>query len=209
MKKTVSALMGLAFAALAAPVAAQDIAAPTGSYNLDPTHASVVWRVKHIGLAPYTARFEKFDMSLELNVEDPTQSVVTATIDPSSVSTAYPGSKDFDGEVSGPGFLDAASFPTIEFVSTSIEMMGEDKAKITGDLTMLGVTKQVELVAELTGSIDKHPFAGKPAVGFLAYGSLDRTDFGMTNLTQQVGNGAPVVDPVVEFMITAEFVRAD
>ena len=209
MNKTIAGLLGLAALAFAAPVAAQSIAAPSGSYSLDPTHASVVWRVKHIGLSPYTARFEKFDMKLDLNVEDPSKSSITATIDPASVSTGFPGAKDFNGEVAGPGFLDSDAHPKIEFVSTKVEPLADNKAKITGNLTLLGVTKEVELMAELTGSIDSHPFAGKPAVGFLVYGSFDRTEFGSTNLTQTVGNGGMIVDSSVEVMITAEFVKND
>ncbi|MCI4663581.1 MAG: YceI family protein [Neomegalonema sp.] len=209
MKKTIAGLLGLAALAFAAPVAAQEIAAPSGSYVLDPTHTSVTWRVKHIGLAPYTARFEKVDMKLELNVEDPSKSKITAAIDAASVSTGYPGKKDFDGEIESAGFLNAKGFPKIEFVSTKVEPMEGGKAKVTGNLTLLGVTKEVVLTAELTGSIAKHPFAGKPAVGFLVYGKFDRSKFGSKVLDVKVGNGAQVVGNIVEVMIAAEFVKAD
>lgn len=209
MNKTLSGLLGLAALALAAPVSAQDVTVPSGSYALDPTHATVTWSVKHMGLAPYIARFESFDMALELDVANPENSTITASINPASVSTPFPGAKDFDGEIAGPGFLDAAAFPTIDFVSTRVEPLEGATARVTGDLTMLGVTQEVTLLVELTGWIDQHPFAGKPAVGFHATGELDRTAFGSTNLTQEVGNGAAVVSPTVSFEISAEFVKAD
>lgn len=194
-------------------LAGTGVTAPSGEYALDKTHANVLFQVKHAGLAPYTARFDRLDATLTLNVEDPSQSVVTATIDSGSVNTNYPGEKDFSGEISNSEkFLNAREFPEITFTSTAVEPTGDRTATITGDLTMLGVTKTVTLDAELTGSLASHPFAGgKPAVGFVAEGVLDRTEWGLTNLTNTMPplEGAAIVGAEVTVMIQAEFVKAD
>lgn len=202
---TLAALSASALSLIAAPVIAQDLAAPSGAYKLDPTHASITWQVKHMGLSNYTARFTKFDIELNLDVETPANSTVTATVDPTSVRTDYPlaDQKDFDAEVAGEKFLKAGEFPQITFTSTAVEVTGDTTATITGDLTMSGVTQTVTLDAVLNGSLASHPFAKVPAVGFSATGVLDRTAFGVEFLAPQI------VAPEVSFMIEAEFVKAE
>jgi polyisoprenoid-binding protein YceI len=190
-----------------APMAYADghsgVPVPSGAYDLDPTHASIVWRVDHLGLSMYTARFTKFDMDLNLDVEDPSKSSVTATIDPTSIRTDYPGQKDFDGNLaSQPNFFNAGDHPQISFESTGVEMTGDETATITGDLTMLGQTLPVTFDAELHGALAKHPFAGgKPAIGFTATGTVDRSAYGMS--------AVPNIGTEVTVMISAEFIKAD
>ena len=202
---TLAAFGVSALSMIAAPAIAQDIAAPSGAYKLDNTHASITWRVKHMGLSNYTARFTKFDIALNLDVENPANSTVTATIDPTSVRTDYPlaDQKDFDGEVAGEKFLKSGEHPEITFTSTAVELTGENTAKVTGDLTMLGQTQPVTLDVVLNGALAEHPFAKVPAVGFSATGELDRTAFGVAFLAPQI------VAPEVSFMIEAEFVKAE
>lgn len=208
MKYALAGLLGVSALAFAAPVAAQD-GIPSGAYQLDPTHASVNVSVQHLGLSPYVMRFESFDMALTLDTENPANSSVTATIDPASVSTPLQDDGSFNAEIAGPGFLDSAAFPTIEFASTSVELTGETTATVTGDLTFMGVTSEISMEVELTGAIESHPFANAPAVGFVATGAFDRTVFGYEGLTQLVGNGASIVSPEVEFMISAEFIKTE
>ncbi|MEO1329488.1 MAG: YceI family protein [Pseudomonadota bacterium] len=196
---------------LAAPAAAQSADAPSGAYNLDPTHASVVFKVAHLGLSDYTARFTKFDIALNLDAENPANSTVTATIDPSSVETEYPGATDFNGEIANDAkFLNAGQFPEITFTSTSVEPTGDNTAKVTGDLSMLGATQPVTLDVVLNGALANHPFAKKPAVGFTATGEFDRTVWGMAHLTNTLGaDGPAIVSPTVSFEIQAEFIKAE
>lgn len=185
-------------------------AVESGTYKLDNEHASVIWSVQHLGLSNYTGRFDSFSIDLTLNAEDPTKSAVSASIDPTSVNTGFPGEKDFNGEVAkDQRFLNAPAHPVITFVSTAVEPTGETTAKITGDLTLLGVTKQVVLDAEIVGAIDSHPFRKVPAIGFRAETSIDRTEFGMTFLSNALGNGAPVVSPEVRIVINAEFFKVE
>jgi len=200
-----STLMALALA-LGSSVAIADsqLPAPSGTYKNDPTHTSLTWKVLHMGLSKYTARLNDVSITLALDGEDPAASSVTAEIDPTSVDTGYPGETDFDGEIANDErFFNAGTFPTISFESKAIEMTGEQTARITGDLSFLGVTKAVTLDATLVGAMEKHPFAGVPAIGFSATTTLDRTDFGLDYLS---GRG---LGDEVEIVIQAEFLKAE
>lgn len=202
------ALVTAGVLAASSPAAALE----SGTYRLDPEHASIVWTVQHLGLSNYTARFDSFDIQLTLNFENPAASSVSATIDPTSVNTGYPGDRDFDGQIATDGrFLNAGQFPQITFTSTSVEMTGETTAVITGDLTIVGVTQEITLDAELVGTLESHPLRGAPAVGFVATGVLNRLDFGVSYLSNplpNIENGPPVVSPEVRFTINAEFIKA-
>lgn len=211
MKLFTAAALGAAL--LSAPLSADaKISAPSGEYVLDPTHANVVFQVTHMGLSPYTARFDKLDAKLVLDVENPQNSSVTATVDVGSVSTNYSGDKDFNGEIAfNEKFLNGKAFPKIEFASKKVTQTSETTATIIGELTMLGVTKEISLDAELTGSLAAHPFIGKPAVGFVATGVIDRTAWGFTHLTSTMPqiDPKPIVSPEVTILIQAEFLKAD
>lgn len=198
MKKYIAIAAALFFAT----AAHAEVPVPSGKYTMDPTHASLTFKINHLGLSNYTARFTRFNIDLDLNVEDPTQSTVSANVDPNSVETDYPGEKDFDGEIARGGkFFNAGEFKDVTFASKSIEMTGDNTAKITGDLTMLGETLPVTLDATLIGALAAHPFAGAPAVGFSATGTFDRSKWGMTHLIPNVGDAVTVI-------IEAEFIKA-
>jgi len=183
--------------------ASNSVAAPSGIYAMDPTHASLTWKVNHFGLSNYTARFTKFDVKLNLDVDVIENSSVTATIDPASVRTDYTGDVDFDDEIAnGDKFLNASVFPKIEFVSRSVEKTGDKTALIHGEMTMLGVTKPVTLSATLNGAMAAHPYAKVPAVGFHAEGTIKRSEFGFDHLVPYVGDD-------VSFVIEAEFIKAE
>ena len=177
---------------------------PSGLYTLDKSHASLTWKVSHLGLSNYTARFTRFDVDLDFNAQDPVRSRVRATIDPTSVKTDYPEpeKKDFDKELSmGESWFNSEQFPQITFMSTAVEKTGDNTGKITGDLTFLGVTKPVTLDVTFNKAIGNHPFANKPALGFSATTMIKRSDFGLNTYIPQIGDE-------VEIMIEAEFFYA-
>ena len=123
------------------------------------------------------------------------------TIDPTSVSTAYPNpeQEDFDATIGeGENFLNGGAFPEITFNSTDVTLTSPTTADVTGDLTMIGVTMPLTLDVTFNGSLEANPFSGRPTLGFTATGSLDRTDFGMDYLSGQA------VGDVVEIVIQAE-----
>lgn len=177
---------------------------PSGLYKLDNTHASITWKVSHLGLSNYTARFTDFDIDLMFDAQDPVRSKVKATIDPTSIETDYPTpeKKDFDAQlVNDAGWFNAVQFPKIMFLSNKVEKTGERTGKVMGTLDFLGVKKPIILDVTFNKAIGNHPFANKPAIGFSATGSLKRSDFGMTKYLPQIGDKVDVI-------IEAEFLYA-
>lgn len=197
MFKTALTAAALALAIAVAPAHAQ---VPAATYKLDPTHASVTWKVKHMGLSNYTARFTKIDATLNYDPANKSQSKISVTIDPKSLKTdfPFPDKTDFDTELSmGQDWFNAGEYKAITFTSTSVEMTGDKTAKVTGDLTLLGVTKPVVLDVVLNAEIE-HPMTKKPAVGFSATGTFKRSDFGMMKYVPMVGDD-------VQLLIETEF----
>lgn len=197
----------------AQPAAPIQITVPAGVYKLDPTHGSVTFRIKHFGLSNYTARFANWDSEITFDPANPSASTVKASIDPASVRTDYPGDfkashpnskfSSWDEELGkGETFLGGAP---ITFQSTTLEVTGPDTGKLTGDLTLKGVTKPVTLDVKFNGEIPSHPFTQKPVIGFSGMGLVKRTDFGVATtepLTNFLGED-------VEVMIEGEFHRQD
>ncbi len=191
-------------AALAAPASKPVVVdAPSGKYALDLAHASIIWKVSHMGLSHYPARFVKFDAALDFDAAKPENSKISVTIDPTSIRTEFPdkAAKDFDAELStGADWFNAGKFPQITFVSKSITRTGRTSADILGDLTFLGVTKPVTLQTTFNGSQKQNMFTGKPMLGFSATGKLKRSDFGMAKYLPMIGDE-------VSLQIEAEFTQ--
>jgi polyisoprenoid-binding protein YceI len=174
---------------------------PAGEYKLDLSHASIVWKVSHLGLSNYVARFTDFDAAIDFNPKKIEQSQITASINPMSIQTAYPNAaeKDFDKILATEkGWFNSEAFSNINFASTSIDMRTENTAVMQGNLTFLGITKEVFLDVEFNGAMAKQPFTGKPTMGFSATTSIKRSDFGMSQYVPSIGDN-------VEILIEGEF----
>ncbi len=191
---------GEAPSAAAAP--ATEIKAPAGTYKVDPHHASLFFRLQHVGLAPYVAQFTKFDVILNLDPAQLANSSVEVSIDPTSVRTAFMGDfkgthKDspygsFEERISREDkFLNSDNFKAIAFKSTKVEPAG-GKLRVTGDLTFLGQTHPVTLDVTVTGSYDKHPFTQVGAIGINATTTLNRSEWGMVGTQQFLGDAVTV-----------------
>jgi polyisoprenoid-binding protein YceI len=173
---------------------------PAGTFKIDPAHASVTWKVTHMGLSNYTARFTKIDATLTLDPAKPETSKLTASIDPKSIRTDFPfvEKEDFDKKLAkGAEWFNAEFFDKITFASTAVKMTGAKTADVTGDLTLLGVTKPVVLKVTFNGGMAAHPMSKKPAVGFSATGTVKRSEFGLKA-------GLPFVGDDVALLIEAE-----
>ncbi len=196
-------ILGLAMTtALIGAAHAQALAVESGTYAVDPTHASLTWRVSHLGFSNYTARFTKFTATINLNAQDPTQSAIDVTIDPNSVRTDFPDPQrvDFDKEIgAGERFLNGAAFPEITFKSTRLERTSATTGLAYGNLTLRGVTKPVALAVTLNAA-KPHPFNQRPTIGVSAVGMIKRSEFGMTALVPNIGDDVMLV-------IEAEFQR--
>ena len=181
--------------------------ATAGVYDLDKTHASVTFRVDHLGMSRYTARFTGIDGRLNFDPANPAAMSVEASVDTGSIKTDYPNpTPNFDAELAGPNWLDAARFPKITFKSTAVEPTGPNTAKVTGDFTLHGVTRPLVLDVTFNGGYDGAPMDPGSRIGFSAQGKLKRSDFGVSYGVPQPGSTFGVGDEV-EIQIEAEFTK--
>ncbi len=176
---------------------------PAGTYVLDKSHASLVFKLSHLGFSNYTASFADFDAKLTFDPAKPEASTVEATINPRSLTLPAPP-PGFQAELTGPQWLDAKAFPAISFKSTKVEVTGSDTARITGDLSLHGVTKPVVLEAKFNGGYAGHPMDPHARIGFSATGAFNRSDFGIAFGVPAPGTTMGVGD-VVSLAIEAEF----
>jgi polyisoprenoid-binding protein YceI len=155
-----------------------------GTYAIDPGHTQVGWRVSHMGFSHYSGGFSDVAGTLELQPANPAASKLSITIPVASVLTT---SDKLTGELKGDQWLDAGKFPTMTFVSTKIAPEGKDKAKVTGNLTLHGVTKPVTLDVTLVGA-GVNPLNKRTTVGFEATGTLKRSEFGVKTYLPLIGD---------------------
>jgi polyisoprenoid-binding protein YceI len=162
------------------------------SYTVDPAHTYVSFAVNHLGFSTLRGKFDNQSGTLEY---DPAAkiAVVTIEIDAASIDT---GHTKRDQHLSSPDFLNVAENPTISFKSTEASWSGDKLASITGDLTILGVSKPVTL--KINSIVcGEHPFIKKQLCGFDAETSIKRSDFG-------VNYGLPAIGEVLELQIELE-----
>lgn len=145
------------------------------TWNVDASHTSVGFSVKHMMVSKVKGSFAGVEGTLEGTPEDLTGASINFTIDTSTIST---NSEDRDNHLRSADFFDAENFPTITFVSTDIAKKGDDEYAITGDMTMRGVTKKVTFEAEYEGT-GKNPW-GVDVAAFEVEGKVSRKEFGLT-----------------------------
>ena len=172
--------------------------AATTTYTLDPGHTQIVFSWNHFGFSNPTAQFGKVDGTLEFDQADPTKSSVTVTIPLASVNSNVP---KLDQHLQTDEFFDSAKFPAATFKSTKVEKGATpDQLKVTGDLTLHGVTKPVTLDVTVN-KVGEHPMRKAPAAGFDATATLKRSDFGITKYV-------PNVSDDIKIHITSETIEA-
>ena len=175
-----------------AMIVALPVLAHADSWQIDPMHTSVEFTVRHMMISNIKGVFEKTSGTVTVEGSDPTSAKIDATIDASSIDTRVDRR---DEDLKSPNFLDVAKYPTITFKSTKVEAAGEGKWKVTGNLTLHGVTKSVVLDVESSGAPIKDPF-GNTRAGASATTKINRKDFGLTyNKTLETG-GVMVGDDV-------------
>ncbi len=185
----------------AASVAGQT--APAGTYTLDKSHASLIFRLDHLGFSNYTARFARFDAKLQFDPANPTASSVTASIDPRSIESDNPPAGFLD-MLRGAQWLNAAQFPQLTFRSKRIELTGPNTARIHGELALHGIARPVDLDATFNGGYAGHPMDPHARIGFSAHGQLKRSAFGIAFGVPAPGTKMGVSDDV-QIVIEAEF----
>ncbi|MBE0553474.1 MAG: YceI family protein [Rhodobacteraceae bacterium] len=185
--------LALVAATLAAPAFAE-----AENYVLDPSHSQIVFSYNHLGYSTSYGMFGGIEGQIAFDQANPAASSVQVSFPVTTMLTGWQAR--FDHFMS-PDFFGATEDKTVSFKSTAIEVTGEKTAKITGDLTLNGVTKSVTLDAALTQA-GEHPMEKKPWAGFTGTTTLLRSDYNL-------GMFAPYVSDELQVMISVEAMKAD
>ena len=175
-------------------------ALPTGTWTIDPAHSSVGFAVKHMGIATVRGEFTEFQGTLEIG-EDLSSAKVSGTVSAQSVDTNEP---QRDDHLRSPDFFDVAQYPELRFESTSIEALDDEEFRITGQLTIHGVTNEIVLHADVQGT-DVDPW-GNERVGLEVTGQLSRGDYGM-KFNQALGSGNMLVADKIKLALDISAVK--
>ena len=152
---------------------------------IDSDHALARFSVRHFMIANIQGLFSKMTGVIQFDPPDLASLSVEAEIDVRSLTTAL---QERDEHLLSPDYFEAEKHPKIFFKSIRVEPTGENRAKVTGDLTIRGIQKPVTLDAEFFGPV-KSPFSGKTCIGFSATGKVDRKDYGLTWNAAMEGGG--------------------
>jgi polyisoprenoid-binding protein YceI len=193
----------LAATALLGSVAFADPGAAAEAYGFDKAHTEIIFSYNHLGNSRASGEFRSFDGEVVLDRDDPSQSRIAVTIDPTGIDT---GVSIFDTELKGANFFDAATYPEITFVSTAVEPTSDTTARVTGDLTIKDSTREVVLDVQLN-YLGEHQladfvpdFANMEVAGFSARTTLLRSDFGLDMFVPMIGDE-------VELVVETELLR--
>lgn len=180
-------------------------AARAAEWTLDAEHTEVGFSVRHMMVSDVRGAFDKYTGQINLDDKDLTKSSVSVEIDVASINTKV---AKRDGHLKSADFFDAAKFPKLTFKSTKIEKGAKANTfKVTGDLTMRGVTKPVVLDVELSDEWqDPKEWGGRTHRGIKASGKLLRQDFGL-NWQTKLDKGGVVVGDEVNLLISAEVIK--
>lgn len=195
----------IALLALATPLIAQGLpktapGAPdpsrvtAGAYKVDTGHTQLLWQVDHMGFSKFDGQFGGITGTMQLDPANPSAAKLSVTIPGSGLTTTV---AELNTHLNGTDFFDFAKFPNATFVSTKVEATGTT-ARITGDLTLHGVTRPITLDARFVGAGQGMMPPKALNIGFEATARLKRSDFGL-------GYGVPIVSDEVELRINAAF----
>jgi len=158
-------------------------AAQSELWHLDPPHSAAQFSVRHLGISIVRGTFTKLTGDVKYSPSDPTKSTVDVVIDAASLDTRV---ERRDNDLRSDRFLDAAKFPTITFKSKRVAVAAPGTLKVTGDLTIHGVTKEV--VLDVDGPTPPIQAMGTSRMGASASAKINRTDFGITNMVPMVAD---------------------
>ncbi|WP_374470059.1 YceI family protein [Phenylobacterium sp.] len=193
-------------AAWTQPPAKVTTTAPAGAYVLDPAHSTVAFRVRHLGLSAFAAGFDRVSGELRFDPQNPQAMGVEVAIEVASLDLPAPPA-GFHDQLMGETWFDAARHPRIAFRSTKVELTGPRTARVTGDLTLRGVTRPVVLEATFNNGYAKGEMdPGAARVGFSGRATIRRSEFGMAYGVPAPGSNMGVGDEV-EVAIETEWTK--
>jgi polyisoprenoid-binding protein YceI len=167
-----------------------------GEYKLDKEHAVLLFKINHMGFSSYVGRFNEFDVSLDFDPNNIENSRIEAIIDMGSIDVNNP---EFATTLGGTAWLDTQRFPQAVFRSLSIKKIDDEQLLVRGELTFLGTTQEVTMMAKLNGAAN-NPLTRQYTLGFAANLRFNRSEFGLKKFI-------PVVGDEVDIEIHSEFQR--
>lgn len=173
------------------------------TWTIDPEHSNIGFKVRHLMVSNVKGSFEKHRGTVEINEKDITKSKVEVTIDTTSINTNV---AKRDEHLRSPDFFDVAKYPAMIFVSKKVVKAGTGKLKVTGDLTLHGVTKEVVLDVEGPSKESKDPW-GNIRSGATATAKINRKDFGL-NWNKALETGGVVVGDEVTITLEVELIKS-
>jgi polyisoprenoid-binding protein YceI len=177
-------------------------AAAAGEWEVDAAHTTAQFAVRHMMVTTVRGQFDKVSGTVRLDEQDPTRSTIAIRIDAATINTREPKR---DEHLRSADFFDVAKHPEIAFRSTKIEKAGQDRYRVTGDLSMRGVTRPVILTVEGPTPAVKNPW-GRLVRGVSATGKINRKDWGLT-WNKALETGGVLVGEEVDLQIDAELVQ--
>ncbi|MGC9667972.1 YceI family protein [Planosporangium sp. 12N6] len=178
---------------------APDLTALTGQYTLDATHTRIGFVARHAMVTKVRGAFNEFEGTANVDGADPSKSSASVTIKAASIDTR---NEQRDGHLRTNDFLDPETYPEITFVSTAVQQLDETTFRVTGDLTIKGVTKSVTIDFSYEGAA-KDPF-GNLRIGFEGSTVINRKDFGITwNAALETGGVLVSEKITLEFEVSA------
>ncbi len=173
---------------------------PTGTWSVDPSHSTVGFQVRHMGIATVRGSFNEFEGTLEV-ADDLSTAKASGTVKVASVDTAEDAR---DEHLRSAEFFDVENHPELTFESTAIEPIDGETFRVTGNLTLHGTTSEIVLEAEVQGT-DVDPW-GNDRVGLEVTGEIKRGEYGMT-FNQALGSGNALVSDKVKLALDISAVR--
>jgi len=175
----------------------------TTTWNIDPAHTSVEFKVKHMMIANVKGHFSKVSGVLTRNESDPAKDRIEATIEAGSIQTR---DEQRDAHLKSADFFHVEKFPTLHFRSTGVSVVGGGELSVEGDLTIHGVTKKVNFAVEGPTPPAKDPW-GNTRIGLSASTKINRMDFGLT-WNAALETGGILVGDDITITLDAQFVKA-
>lgn len=192
----------IAVAAALATFLTMPAVAGNPTWKIDPSHSSAQFSVRHMEISTVRGQFSKVSGTIIYDDADVSKSSVDVTIDATTVDTREPNR---DKDIRGADFLDVDKFPTMSFKSTKVEKVSDGKLKVTGDLTIRGVTKSAVLEVDGPSSPIKDPW-GNRRMAASAKTNINRQDFGV-KWSQTLDNGGLVVANEVAITLDVEMIQ--
>jgi len=191
----------LAVVVLLLTVGIPSLFAQTSGWKLDKSHSGITFSIRHLMISEVTGNFKEFDIDFSATKDDFTDASVNAVLKVASINT---GNERRDGHLKSDDFFNAEKFPEITFKSASFRNVGGNKYKITGDLTIRDVTKQVTFDAVYNGSVKG--MGGATVTGWKATLAINRFDFGL-KWNRTIESGGLVAGDIVNITLNLELMK--